>query len=208
MARIAWDDDGDVSSISSGDSVDTLSPSDFEVLDMDEPMSSFETGIMTPTDSSFSFTPPATPSTQSYFSEQERWDDLVTTYRQAVNHVRELEDEMIDLRYRSLQPHISVDFERPDANRQSQPQIAMQSRYDINDDMQPSRMWNGTHVTPNLLPGAHQLRLELSEAVELSIVQLDTLSGKKTMVSLTTKSHGANIKQLLGFWEFSMPLEM
>ncbi|KAM0490757.1 hypothetical protein ACHAP8_011224 [Fusarium lateritium] len=208
MACIAWDDDGDVSSISSGDSVDTLSPSDFEVLDIDEPMSSFETGIIPPTDSSFSFTPPATPSTQSDFSAQDRWDELVVTYRQAVNHVRQLEDEMIDLRYRSLQPHISVDFEGSDVHRQSQPLLAMQSQYDINDDMQPSRMWNGTHVTTNLLPGAHQLNLELSEAVELSIVQLDTLSGKKTMVSLTTKSKGANIKQLLGFWEFNMPLKM
>jgi hypothetical protein len=208
MARIAWDDDGDVSSISSGESVDTLSPSDFEGLDMEDPMSSFETGIMTPTDSSFSFTPPATPSIQSYFSEQERWDDLVVTYRQAVNHVRLIEDEMIGLRYRSLQPHISVDGERSGVHQHAQPRIAMQGQYDINDDMQPSRMWDGTHVTPNLLPGAHQLKLELNEAVELSIVQLDTLSGKKTMISLTAKSSGANLKQLLGFWEFSMPLDM
>ncbi|QPC73194.1 hypothetical protein HYE68_003946 [Fusarium pseudograminearum] len=207
MARIAWDDDGDVSSISSGDSIHTLSPSDFEVLDMDEPMSSFETGIMTPSESSFSFTPPGTPSTGSDFSAQERWDDLVVTYRQAVNQVRRIEDEMTNLRYRSLQPRISMDVERSGIHQLSQPRIAMQSLYDINDDMQPSRRWDSTRTTLDLVPGAHQLNLELSEAVELSIVQLDTLSGKKTMISLTAKSSGANLKQLLGFWEFSMPLD-
>ncbi|KAM0295359.1 hypothetical protein HYE67_006530 [Fusarium culmorum] len=207
MARIAWDDDGDVSSISSGDSVHTLSPSDFEVLDMDEPMSSFETGIMTPSESSFSFTPPGTPSTASDFSAQEKWDDLVVTYRQAVNQVRQIEDEMTNLRYRSLRPHISMDVEKFGLHQRSQPRIAMQSLYDINDDMQPSRRWDSTHATLDLVPGAHQLNLELSEAVELSIVQLDTLSGKKTMISLTAKSSGANLKQLLGFWEFSMPLD-
>ncbi|UZP45185.1 hypothetical protein NXS19_012997 [Fusarium pseudograminearum] len=205
MARIAWDDD--VSSISSGDSVHTLSPSDFEVLEMDEPMSSFETGIMTPSESSFSFTPPGTPSTESDFSAQERWDELVATYRQAVNQVRQIEDEMTNLRYRSLQPRISMDVERSSLHHPSQPRIAMQSLYDINDDMQPSRRWDSTHTTLDLVPGAHQLNLELSEAVELSIVQLDTLSGKKTMISLTAKSSGANLKQLLGFWEFSMPLD-
>ncbi|CAG1972289.1 unnamed protein product [Fusarium graminearum] len=206
MTRIAWNDDGDVSSISSVDSAHTLSSSDFEILDMDEPMSSFETGIMTPSESSFSFTPPGTPSTETIFSAQEKWDDLVVTYRQAVNQVRQIEDEMANLRYRSLQPHISMDVERFNAHQRSQPQIAMQSLYDINDDMQPSRRCDSTHATLNLVPGAHQLNVELSEAVELSIVQLDTLSGKKTMISLTAKSSGANLKQLLGFWEFCMPL--
>jgi hypothetical protein len=161
---------------------------------------------MTPTDSSFSFTPPATPSTHTEFSAQERWDDLLVTYRQAVSQVRQIEDEMIDLRYRSLQPYIDINGGRSMIQRQSQPRLAIQSLYDINDDMQPTfQMLGGTHVSPNLVQGAHQLKLELNEAVELSVVELDTLGGKKTMISLTTKSCGANLKQLLGFWEFSMP---
>ncbi|RGP69259.1 hypothetical protein FLONG3_7895 [Fusarium longipes] len=210
MARITWDYDGDASSISSDDSIVTISPSDLEGLDMDEPMSSFDTGIMTPTDSSFSFTPPATPSTHSEFPAEEQWEDLLVTYRQAVNQVRRIEDQMIDLRYRSLQPCFDDDdVGRSMIHLRSQPRLPMQSLYDINDDMQPTfQMWEGTHVTPNLVQGANEFKLELNEAVQLSIVELDTLNGKKTMISLTTKSGGKNLNQLLGFWEFSMPVKM
>jgi hypothetical protein len=56
--------------------------------------------------------------------------------------------------------------------------------------------------------GAQHLKLELNEAVELSVVTLDILSRKKTTISLTAKSTGANLKQLLGFWEFNLSRNM
>jgi hypothetical protein len=164
---------------------------------------------MTPTYSSFSFTPPASPSIHAQLSAQERWADLLITYHQAVNHVRQVKDEMFELRYSGLQPSISIDSQRSTIHRQSHQQLRPQSLFDINDDMQPtSRMWQGTHISPNLVQGAQHLKLELNEAVELSVVTLDILSRKKTTISLTAKSTGANLKQLLGFWEFNLSRNM
>ncbi|CAG7559431.1 unnamed protein product [Fusarium equiseti] len=205
MALITWRNDSDASSISSDDTIDTSSTFSFQEIHNNEPASPFELEMPTAIDSSFSFTPPATPSTITDLSAQERWEDLVATYRQAVNHVRRIEDEMVDLRYKSFRPDINLDNDDRRIYQKSRPQ----SLFSITDDMAPTfRMWEGTHVSPNLVQGANHLKLELNEAVELSVVTLDTLSGKKTMISLTTRSSGADIKQLLGFWEFGLSIDV
>ncbi|RFN52132.1 hypothetical protein FIE12Z_3684 [Fusarium flagelliforme] len=205
MALITWRDNSDASSISSDDTIDTSSTFSFQEIHNNEPASPFELEMPTPIDSSFSFTPPETPSTITDLSAQERWEDLVATYRQAVNHVRRIEDEMVDLRYKSFRPDINLDNDDRRIYQKSRPQ----SLFSITDDMAPTfRMWEGTHVSPNLVQGANHLKLELNEAVELSVVTLDTLSGKKTMISLTARSSGADIKQLLGFWEFGLSIDV
>lgn len=159
---------------------------------------------MTPTDSSFSFTPPVTPSTHTQPSTQERWQDLITTYRQAVSHVRQIEDEMMDLRFGSEPLYPSLQHETPTTNCQNYRLLDHQGFYDNNCLQPTSPMWKGTHILPNLLQGTNHVKLELDETVELSVVTLDTLRGKKTMISLTAKSAGADLKQLLGFWEFDL----
>ncbi|KAI1056999.1 hypothetical protein LB507_002345 [Fusarium sp. FIESC RH6] len=205
MALITWRNNSDASSISSDDSIATSSAFSFQEIHINEPASPFELEMPTSIDSSFSFTPPATPSTITELSAQEKWEDLVATYRQAVNHVREIENEMVDLRFKTFRPDINLDNDDHRIYQTSRPQ----SLFSIIDEMAPTfRMWEGTHVSPNLVQGANHLKLELNEAVELSVVTLDTLSGKKTMISLTAKSSGANIKQLLGFWEFGLSIDV
>ncbi|KAJ4003689.1 hypothetical protein NW752_011109 [Fusarium irregulare] len=205
MALITWRNDSDASSISSDDSIATSSAFSFQEIHINEPAPPFELEMPTSIDSSFSFTPPATPSTITELSAQEKWEDLVATYRQAVNHVREIEDEMVGLRFKTFRPDINLDNDDRRIYQTSRPQ----SLFSITDEMAPTfRMWEGTHVSPNLVQGANHLKLELNEAVELSVVTLDTLAGKKTMISLTAKSSGADIKQLLGFWEFGLSIDV
>jgi hypothetical protein len=65
---------------------------------------------------------------------------------------------------------------------------------------------NNAQLSLDLSPESHHLQVKLNSVVEVSVVTLDTLNGKKTMISLTTRSTMKHVEQLLGFWEYDLPM--
>ncbi|SCN83796.1 uncharacterized protein FFB20_07049 [Fusarium fujikuroi] len=149
---------------------------------------------------------PSTPLNHSLLTTQREWEGLCTKYDQGIQNLRDIEDQM--LRYQALHPCLSISH--------GNPMLYTQCHHMVKD-----RDTNNIHRTVDSLGGQdgdagkccsqghhHHLKVQLDNAVEVSIVTLDTLTGKKTMISLTTKSTIKHVQQLLGFWEYDLPMSL
>ncbi|KIL84948.1 hypothetical protein FAVG1_11818 [Fusarium avenaceum] len=178
---------------------------DFEDWSLNDSVSLGEISTQSSTTSSPLHSRPVTPLSGTHFSAMERWEDLSATYQEAVQRVRQIEDEMFGLRCHALQSGINTTnegrFARPQPQRQANQVIACNQPGQI---QQTPNLCHGQHNSPDFLQGNHCLNLGLSESVELSVVSLDTLDGKKTMISLSVEGKGAYLRQILGFWEFTV----
>lgn len=135
----------------------------------------------------------------------ERWEDLSATYQEAVQRVRQIEDEMFGLRCRAL--HSCIDTINEERFARAQPQHEPKQLIACNRPGQNQKIPDACqvqHSSTDFLQGYHHLNLGLNDSVELSVVSLDTLDGKKTMISLSVQGRGAYLRQILGFWEFTV----
>ncbi|KAH7239398.1 hypothetical protein BKA59DRAFT_484552 [Fusarium tricinctum] len=205
MILINSTDLSDASSISSERMEMFLPTLDFEDWSMNESVSLGEITTQSSSTSSPFNSRPATPSSNTHLSAMERWEDLSATYLEAVQRVRQIEDEMFGLRCRAL--HSCVDTTNEGRFTETQPQHEPKQLIACNRPGQNQKIPDaryGQHNSPDFLQGSHRLNLDLNETVELSVISLDTLDGKKTMISLSVQGRGEYLRQILGFWEFTV----
>ncbi|ENH73039.1 hypothetical protein FOC1_g10000353 [Fusarium oxysporum f. sp. cubense race 1] len=108
-------------------------------------------------------------------------------------------------RYQALHPCLCVNYQNP--------MLCIQRAKDQNTNnirQTVDYLGGGLEkiISSNLTPESHHLKVKLNNAVEVSVVTLDTLTGKKTMISLTTRSTMKHVEQLLGFWEYDLPMDL
>jgi hypothetical protein len=64
------------------------------------------------------------------------------------------------------------------------------------------------NTSTDISPDSLHPKFKLNNAIEISVVTLDTLTGKRTMICLTTRSTVDHVEQLLGFWEYDLPIKL
>ncbi|EMT74331.1 hypothetical protein FOC4_g10002438 [Fusarium odoratissimum] len=155
------------------------------------------------TEASALYSRPRTPLNHCLSATQREWEGLCTKYHQGIQHLRDIEDQMF--RYQALHPCLCINYQNP--------MLCIQRTKDQNaNKIQQTVDFLGggleKNISSNLPPESHHLKVKLNDAVEVSVVTLDTLTGKKTMISLTTRSTMKHVEQLLGFWEYDLPMDL
>ncbi|KAH7220472.1 uncharacterized protein BKA55DRAFT_528068 [Fusarium redolens] len=206
MTYLTCDHYSETSSISCDGGIKTPFTSDFEEVDMNDVLSLIDSETEDSTESSALHSRPITPSHHDLSLAQQEWEDLCITYRQGIQHLRNIEDEMF--RYQVLHPCLCIKYQNPMLHIQRRQRGNNQNTHNIQQTVDALDGSFGTTISPNLIPEGHHIKVELDNAVEVSVITLDTLSGKKTMISLTTKSTMTHVNQLLGFWEYELPMDM
>lgn len=157
------------------------------------------------TDASALYSRPRTPLNHGLSATQREWEGLCTKYHQGIQHLRDIEDQMF--RYQALHPCLCINYQNPMLCIQR-----YQRTEDRNTNIQKTVDSLGAglenNISTDLSPESHHLKVKLNNAVEVSVVTLDTLTGKKTMISLTTRSTMKHVEQLLGFWEYDLPMDL
>ncbi|KAF4995736.1 hypothetical protein FGRMN_4943 [Fusarium graminum] len=186
MTLVTYDDRSDASSISTDIIAITIDSLDFEDIGMYESPSLEEIECESSTTSSPLRSRPPTPLSQAHLSAVGRWEDLTTSYLKAVQLVRQIEDEMFDLRYRTFHPYVDTNSETDPVDEQPRQQADQR-------DTKSLPVWNlqmpgairDQDSPTEIFQDRRYLDTEFNDGVEFSVVSLDTLQGKKTMLGLS-----------------------
>ncbi|EWZ33974.1 uncharacterized protein FOBCDRAFT_287423 [Fusarium oxysporum Fo47] len=204
MTYLTCDYYSEASSIADG-GIDTPFTSDFEEVDVNDLLSLNDSETEDSTEASALYSRPRTPLNDGLSATQREWEGLCTKYHQGIQHLRDIEDQMF--RYQSLHPCLCINYQNPMLCIQRH-----QRTKDRNTNIQQTVDSLGAslenNISSDLSPESHHLKVKLNNAVEVSVVTLDTLTGKKTMISLTTRSTMKHVEQLLGFWEYDLPMDL
>ncbi|EXM17433.1 hypothetical protein V3481_017494 [Fusarium oxysporum f. sp. vasinfectum] len=202
MTYLTCDYYSETSSIADG-GIDTPFTSDFEEVDVNDILSLNDSETEDSTEASALYSRPRTPLNHGLSATQREWEGLCNKYHQGIQHLRDIEDQMF--RYQSLHPCLCINYQNP--------MLCIQRTKDQNTNniQQTIDSLGGgleNNISSNSTPESHHLKVKLNNAVEVSVVTLDTLTGKKTMISLTTSSTMKHVEQLLGFWEYDLPMDL
>ncbi|EWZ79858.1 hypothetical protein IWW34DRAFT_819635 [Fusarium oxysporum f. sp. albedinis] len=204
MTYLTCDYYSEASSIADG-GIDTPFTSDFEEVDVNDLLSLNDSETEDSTEASALYSRPRTPLNHGLSATQREWEGLCTKYHQGIQHLRDIEDQMF--RYQALHPCLCINYQNPMLCIQRH-----QRTKDRNNNIQQTVDSLGAslenNISSDLSPESHHLKVKLNNAVEVSVVTLDTLTGKKTMISLTTRSTMKHVEQLLGFWEYDLPMDL
>ncbi|RKK09643.1 hypothetical protein BFJ66_g13867 [Fusarium oxysporum f. sp. cepae] len=204
MTYLTCDYYSEASSIADG-GIDTPFTSDFEEVDVNDLLSLNDSETEDSTEASALYSRPRTPLNHGLSATQREWEGLCTKYHQGIQHLRDIEDQMF--RYQSLHPCLCINYQNLMLCIQRH-----QRTKDRNNNIQQTVDSLGAslenNISSDLSPESHHLKVKLNNAVEVSVVTLDTLTGKKTMISLTTRSTMKHVEQLLGFWEYDLPMDL
>ncbi|KAH7184474.1 hypothetical protein BKA60DRAFT_588570 [Fusarium oxysporum] len=204
MTYLTCDYYSEASSIADG-GIDTPFTSEFEEVGVNDILSLNDSETEDSTEASALYSRPRTPLNHGLSATQREWEGLCTKYHQGIQHLRDIEDQMF--RYQALHPCLCINYQNPMLCIQRH-----QRTKDRNTNIQQTVDSLGAglenNISSDLSPEGHHLKVKLNNAVEVSVVTLDTLTGKKTMISLTTRSAMKHVEQLLGFWEYDLPMDL
>ncbi|KAL7756964.1 hypothetical protein ACKLNR_013957 [Fusarium oxysporum f. sp. zingiberi] len=205
MTYLTCDYDSETSSIADG-GIDTPFTSDFEEVDVNDILSLNDSETEDSTEASALYSRPRTPLNHGLSATQREWEGLCTKYHQGIQHLRDIEDQMF--RYQALHPCLCINYQNPMLCIQRHQRTKDRKTNNIQQTVDSLGDGLENNISSDLSPESHHLKVELSNAVEVSVVTLDTLTGKKTMISLTTRSTMKHVEQLLGFWEYDLPMDL
>ncbi|KAI1013822.1 hypothetical protein LB503_010477 [Fusarium chuoi] len=197
--------DSDTSSISDG-GIDTPLTLDFGGLEVNDILSFNISETEELLEASALHSLPSTPLNHSLLTTEREWEALCTKYHQGIQHLRDIEDQI--LRYQALHPCLSISHGNPMLYIQRHHPVKDRDTNNIHQTVDSLSSGLENNISPHLPLDSHHLKFQLNNAVEVSIVTLDTLTGKKTMISLTTRSTIKHVEQLLGFWEYDLPIRL
>ncbi|KAI1036252.1 hypothetical protein LB504_011371 [Fusarium proliferatum] len=205
MTYLTCDYDSKTSSIADG-GIDTPSTSDFDEVDMNEILSLNDSETEDSLEASALHSRTSTALNHGLSATQREWEGLCIKYHQGIQHVQDIEDQMS--RYQALYPCLSIGNQNPMLYTHRHEPTKDRNTNKNHQTVGSLRGGLQNNISTNLSPDSHHPILNTNNAIEVSVVTLDTLTGKRTMISLTTRSTMDHVEQLLGFWEYELPINL